>query len=139
MLCATSNGMSKDGKYVILVVDDEDNFREIMRTKLEAGGFAIAEARDGEEGIQKTKELRPDLVLMDVQMPKMNGIEALSRIKSDPEISDTKVLFLTNYGEANTADSPLDDKFAKDIGAIGHIRKTDDLDKIIERVRQELS
>ena len=131
--------MTDDGKHVILLVDDDDNFREIIKTKLESAGFVAIEANNGEKGLEKTKQSKPDLVLMDVQMPKMNGIEALSKIKADPEISKTKVLFLTNYGEVNTADAPLDDKFAKEIGALGHLRKTDDLDKIIERVKQEFS
>ena len=130
--------MPKDGKPVVLLVDDDDNLREIIKAKLEAAGFSVAEAKDGEDGLRKTKEIRPDLVLMDVQMPKMNGIESLSKIKSDPDIASTKVIFLTNYGEANTADQPLDDKFAKDIGAAGHIRKTDDLDLIIDRARKEI-
>ena len=130
--------MNSEGKYIVLVVDDDPNLREIMRTKLEASGFVVAEAQDGAAGLAKIKELKPDLVLMDVQMPNLGGVEALSKIKADSEIASTKVLFLTNYGEENTADQPLDDKFAKDVGAVGHIRKTDDLDKTIERVKQEL-
>ncbi|MDO8496852.1 MAG: response regulator [bacterium] len=130
--------MNKDGKNVVLLVDDDANLREIIKAKLEAGGFVVIEAKDGEDGVNKAKNNKPDLILMDVQMPKMNGIEALSKIKADPDTSQAKVLFLTNYGEANTSDAPLDDKFARDIGAIGHLRKTDDLDKIIERVKQEL-
>lgn len=130
--------MTKDGKCVVLLVDDDANFREIIKAKLEAAGFVVIEANDGEDSINKAKDNKPDLILMDIQMPKMNGIEALSKIKADPDISQTKILFLTNYGEVNTADAPIDDKFARDIGAIGHLRKTDDLDKIIERVKQEL-
>ncbi|OGM99715.1 MAG: hypothetical protein A2817_02510 [Candidatus Yanofskybacteria bacterium RIFCSPHIGHO2_01_FULL_39_8b] len=131
--------MTENGKYLILLIDDDENLREIFRAKLEAADFEFAEAKNGEEGVKKVKKIRPDLVLMDVQMPKMNGIEALSKIKSDPEIAGTKVFFLTNYGETNTADAPLDDRFAKDIGAVGHLRKTDDLNKILERIKQELS
>ena len=130
--------MNKDGKNVVLLVDDDANLREIIKAKLEAVGFVVIEARYGEDGVNKAKNNKPDLILMDVQMPKMNGIEALSKIKANPETSQVKVLFLTNYGEADTSDAPLDDKFARDIGAIGHLRKTDDLDKIIERVNREL-
>ena len=131
--------MDKDGKYLVLLVDDDNNFRDIIGAKLEAAGFAVLEAINGEDSLDKIRGGRPDMVLMDVQMPKMNGIEALSKIKADPEIAGTKVLFLTNYGEPDTTDAPLDDKFAKEVGALGHIKKTDDLDKIIERVKQELS
>lgn len=130
--------MDSNGKYTILLVDDDNSFREIIKTKLEAAGFVLEEADNGEDGFEKTKQMKPDLVLMDVQMPKMNGIETLSKIKADSEIAATKVIFLTNYGEANTADAQLDDKFAKDIGAIGHLRKTDDLDLIVGRIKQVL-
>ena len=61
--------MPKDGKYTILLVDDDSNFREVIKTKLETAGFIVIEASNGEEGFEKTKELKPDLVLMDVQMP----------------------------------------------------------------------
>lgn len=131
--------MDSNGKYLILLVDDDSSFREIMKAKLEAAGFVVLEAKDGQDGLNKLKELKPDIVLLDVQMPKMSGIEALSKIKADPEIANTKVFFLTNYGEKNTADAPLDDKFAKEIGAVGHLRKTDDLDKIIDAINGQLS
>lgn len=130
--------MDSNGKYIILLVDDDNNLREIMRTKLETSGFVVVEAEDGEVGLRKVKEVKPDLVLMDVQMPNMNGVEALSRIKADPDTAGTKVLFLTNYGEENTANQSLDDKFAKDVGAVGHVRKTDDLDLILNRVKKEV-
>ena len=88
--------MANDSKHTVLLVDDDDNFREIIKAKLEAADFSVVEAKDGEIGAEKAKEIKPDLVLMDVQMPKMNGIESLSRIKADPETANIKVLFLTN-------------------------------------------
>jgi len=131
--------MDKDGKYTILCIDDDTSFREILKTKLEACGFCFKEAVNGKEGIDMVKKIKPDLVLMDVQMPEMNGIEALTQIKANPDTINTKVVFLTNFGEANASDAPLDDKFARDIGASGHIKKTDDLNKIVERIKLELS
>jgi CheY-like chemotaxis protein len=130
--------MDNNGKPLILLVDDDNNFREIVRAKFESAGFAIEEAKDGAEGVEKAKAKKPNLILLDVQMPKMNGVVVLSKLKADPEMAGIKVLFLTNYGENNTADQPLDDKFAKDAGAAGHIKKTDDLDDIVSRVRSEL-
>ena len=124
---------------LILVVDDDKDLREIVAIKLKQAGFRIEEAENGEIAVVKAKKFKPDLILMDVQMPKMNGIESLAKIKADPETSAIKVIFLTNYGEQSATDQPLDDRFAKDIGALGHIRKTDDLDKIVERVKKELS
>lgn len=124
-----------DKKISILVVDDDADFREIISTKLNAAGFDVKEAVDGEDGLEKTKKTKPDLVLLDVRMPKLNGIETLSRIKADADLSNIKVLFLTNLGEADKELAWLDNKFAQDIGAIGHIKKSDDLDSIIARIK----
>ena len=76
------------------MVDDDANLREIIKAKLEAVGFVVIEARDGEDGVNKAKNNKPDLILMDVQMPKMNGIEALSKIKADPDTSQARYFFL---------------------------------------------
>lgn len=131
--------MDAAGKYTVLLVDDDSNFREILRAKLEPEGFVVSEAVDGEDGFDKAKHIKPDLILMDVQMPKMNGVESLSKIKLDPDISNTKVIFFTNYGEPDPNSSGLDEKFAKEAGAVGHLRKTEDLSIIISRIKRELA
>lgn len=128
-----------DTKKLILIVDDDPDFREIMAMKLESSGFKIEQASDGEIGLEKAKKIKPDLILLDVRMPKMSGVQTLAKIKSDPDLSSLKVIFLTNLGEAEKEDAWVDDRFAKDAGALGHIKKTDDLDKIVRRVSQELS
>ena len=122
-------------KPLILVIDDEQDFREIFCTKLQRAGFNTAEASNGEEGINKIKEIKPDLILLDLKMPGMNGAEAILEIKSDPTIKDFKVVFLTNYGEAQKEYVGLNEKFAKEVGALSYIRKTDDLGGIVERVK----
>ena len=124
---------------LVLVVDDDKDLREIISTKLEKAGFRVDQASDGQGGLDKARATKPDLVLLDVMMPGMTGIQALSKIKADPELAGLKVIFLTNLGEAQEDNHWVDDKFAKDAGALGHIKKTDDLDKIVERVKQELS
>ena len=128
-----------DSQKLILIIDDDPDFREIMATKLEGSGFKIEQASDGVMGIEKAKKVKPDLVLLDVRMPKMSGVQTLAKIKADPELTSLKVIFLTNLGEIEQENAWVDDRFAKDAGALGHIKKTDDLDKIITRVRQELS
>jgi CheY-like chemotaxis protein len=129
--------MSESGK-LILVIDDDKDLAEIISLKLEQAGFKVEKAHDGESGMAKAKEIKPDLILLDVKMPGMTGIQVLSKIKTDPELAGLKVIFLTNLGEAEDQNSWVDDKFAKDAGALGHIKKTDDLDKTIARVKQEL-
>ncbi|OGN01037.1 MAG: hypothetical protein A3B91_02905 [Candidatus Yanofskybacteria bacterium RIFCSPHIGHO2_02_FULL_41_29] len=128
-----------DNKKLILIVDDDENLREILSVKLQKLGFSVDQAKDGPSGVKKAKEIKPDLVLLDVNMPGMSGIQVLSRIKQDPETKELKVLFLTNFGEAQEENSWVDDKFAKDAGALGHVKKTDDLEKIVARIQQELS
>ena len=130
--------MDKDGKFVILIVDDDDNFREILRAKLEVEGFVIHEAVDGQDGLEKAKAIKPDLVVLDIRMPKMSGVQSLLRIKEDADIKNTKILFSTNFGENQQDSFWLDDKFAKEAGAIGYIKKTDDLSIIVGRIKQEL-
>lgn len=133
------NYTMENQKKTILIIDDDADFREILKTKLTASGFKVDQAENGEQGLEKAKKIKPDLVLLDVRMPKMNGIQTLSKIRADLELGDLKVLFLTNLGELDPANSWVDDKFAKNIGAVGHIMKTDDLEKILERVKKELN
>lgn len=122
-------------KPLILMIDDEQDFREILCTKLQRAGFDTAEASNGEEGISKIKETKPDLILLDLKMPVMNGAEAILEIKSDPATKNFKIVFLTNYGEAQKEMAGLNEKFAKEVGAFSYIRKTDDLDGIVERIK----
>jgi len=124
----------------ILISDDDANLREVLSAKLEKAGFLVEQASGGEECIEKAKKNKPDLVLLDVLMPPgISGIQTLAKMKADPELANIKVLFLTNLGEAQDENNWVDDKFAKDAGALGHMKKTDDLDKIVARIKQELS
>ena len=123
---------------LVLIIDDDKDLREILSAKLEKLGFSVDEAKDGTSGIEKARKIRPDLILLDVNMPGMSGIQVLAGIKADPELKDLKVVFLTNFGEVQEENSWVDDKFAKEAGALGHIKKTDDLDKIIARIQEIL-
>lgn len=82
----------------VLMVDDSAVSRKVLRNILEKGGYeVIGEAVNGEEGYLKYKELKPDIVTMDITMPVMDGIESLSLIKRDNE--DTKVIMITASGQ----------------------------------------
>ncbi|MGD0977237.1 MAG: response regulator [Minisyncoccia bacterium] len=123
-----------DEKPKILIIDDDNDFREIFKAKLEASGFEVAAAADGQTGMDKARIYRPHVILLDVKMPGMSGIETLVRMKADPELKDMTVIFLTSFGEADEDASWVDNKFAKEIGAVAHIRKSDDLDKIVKQI-----
>jgi len=123
----------------ILIIDDDADLREILTTKLQKLGFNVVQASDGPSGIKSAEEMSPDMILLDVRMPGMSGVEVLSKMKANPKLASLKVFFLTNVGEAQIENTWLDEKFAKEAGALGFIKKTDDLDKIVERIKQELS
>ena len=124
---------------LILLVDDEPNFLEILSIKLNTAGFRVEVAANGDMGIKRAKELKPDLILMDVQMPIKNGVEAVTELRQDKEMKETKIVFLTSYGDSRPDAVGTDEKFAKELGALGYLRKTDDLDNILARVREFLA
>ncbi len=81
----------------ILIVDDSDNSRKLLRVILEKSGYEIHEAHDGEEGIRLAKELIPSIILMDIQLTTMNGLQATEAIKSDDSTSEIPVIAVTSY------------------------------------------
>jgi CheY-like chemotaxis protein len=127
-----------DDAPLILLVDDEPNFLEILSVKLNTAGFRVEVAANGEIGVRKAKEIKPDLILMDVQMPVKSGIDAVHELKSDPATKNFKVVFLTSYGDSRPDAVDTDIKAAKESGALGYLRKTDDLDNILTSVKEYL-
>jgi two-component system cell cycle response regulator DivK len=81
----------------ILVVEDQEDNRRIVRDLLTATGYELIEAQDGEAGIRLAKEQRPDLILMDIQLPVLDGYEATRRIKADPELRAVPIVVVTSY------------------------------------------
>ena len=80
---------------LILIVEDNEKNRKLVRDVLTFKGYRLAEAETGEDGVRLAKALRPDLVLMDIQLPGINGITALGQIRDDPAIRDTPVIAVT--------------------------------------------
>lgn len=83
----------------VLVVDDEASIREIYKKEFVDNGFDVILAADGEEGLLKAGEKTPQLILLDIMLPKMSGIDVLKSLKKNPLTKDTPVLLLTNLGE----------------------------------------
>jgi class 3 adenylate cyclase/CheY-like chemotaxis protein len=79
----------------ILIVDDNETNRDILMTRLEAHGYELAQAADGEEALAAAKSLLPDLILLDVMMPKLDGIEVCRRLKGDPAMPFTPIILVT--------------------------------------------
>ena len=81
----------------ILIVEDQEDNRRILRDLLTNVGFELIEATTGEEGVRLAERNRPDLILMDVQMPVLDGHEATQRIKSQPELRSIPIIVVTSY------------------------------------------
>lgn len=101
----------------ILVVEDNEDNRRIMRDLLTASGYAVIEALTGEEGVRLALEERPDLVLMDIQLPVMDGYEATRRIKSQAGAAAPPIVAVTSYALSG------DDKKAFEAGCDGYVTK----------------
>ena len=89
----------ENDNYRILIVDDESDVLEFLSYNLKMEGFQVATANDGREGIQQALKFNPHLIILDVMMPRMDGIETCSEIKQMPELSNVLILFLTARGE----------------------------------------
>ena len=83
-----------EGKKKILVIDDEESVREIYRREFINNGFAVEVAKDGEEGLLKSGEESPDLILLDIMLPKMSGIDVLNSLKQNPLTKKITTLLL---------------------------------------------
>jgi len=126
-------------KPLILLVDDELNFLEIISMKLTACGFDVVVAHSGAEAIDATQKIQPDLVLMDISMPGETGTDAALAIKQNPATKNIKVAFLSNMKDPwPRTVSPRED-IAKQLGAEDFIDKSADLDVIAAKTREILA
>jgi two-component system, cell cycle response regulator DivK len=101
----------------ILVVEDQEDNRQILRDLLTNAGFDMVEAENGEEAIASAQASRPDLILMDIQLPILDGYEATRRIKADPNLKSIPIIVVTSYalsgGEDRARRAGCDDYVAK--------------------------
>jgi two-component system cell cycle response regulator DivK len=88
----------------ILVVEDTENNRRILNDLLTKAGFDVIEAIDGEKGVAMAEERRPDLILMDIQLPIIDGYEATRRIKSNPDLRHIPIIAVTSYALSGDED-----------------------------------
>ncbi len=109
-------------KQTILVVDDERDILDLIEYNLKIEGFNVLKAQNGQEGINKAKEGRPDLILLDIMMPKMDGLEAVEIMRGDKDLKKTPIIFLTAKSDERTEIECLnkggDDYITKPISTI---------------------
>lgn len=121
----------------ILLVEDDPMLTELYQTKLEMEGYQVSVATDGEMGVSLASSLSPQLILLDIMLPKLNGFEVLKALKKDPATSGIPVIVLTNLG-GEKADT--DKKLALSLGAREFLVKTFHLpDDIVGKIRTVLN
>lgn len=91
----------------ILLAEDDTFLIEIYSTKLKEAGFEVQVAKDGEEALKKLREEKPDLLLLDIVLPGIDGWEILKRVKDDPHLEDVKVIALSNLGQKDEQEKGL--------------------------------
>jgi two-component system KDP operon response regulator KdpE len=113
----------------ILVIDDEPQIRRIMRTTLTGAGYEVDDAKTGEEGLKKVRQFRPDLVLLDINMPGMGGLATCRAIRGDPNVA---IVMLTVH---NVEGAKIE---ALDAGADDFVTKPFSTPELLARIRAAL-
>lgn len=116
----------------ILVVEDQEDNRQILRDLLASAGFDMVEAENGEAGVQAAADEKPDLILMDIQLPVMDGYEATRRIKADPALKSIPVIVVTSYALSG------DEEKARAAGCDGYVTKPYSPRQLLAKVREYL-
>jgi two-component system alkaline phosphatase synthesis response regulator PhoP len=121
----------KKGK--ILVVDDEVNITQILEFSIGSEGFEVITAQNGEEAIERARRERPDLIILDIMMPKIDGYEACRILKANPLTKNIPVVLLTAKGR------DIDRRLGYEVGATDYIVKPFSPNKLVERIHRLLS
>lgn len=119
-------------KQTILVVDDERDLLDLIEYNLKKEGFKVLKAENGEEGISKAKEYGPDLILLDIMMPKMDGLEAVEIMRKDEDLKKTPIIFLTARSDDKTEIDGLNK------GGDDYITKPISTTKLVSRIKAVL-
>ena len=114
-------------KKIVLIVEDDSQNRKLFRDLLNVKGYLTLEATDGKQGIEIARKMKPNLILMDIQMPVMDGLKAVKALKADPDTSDIPVVALTAYAmkgdEKKILEAGYDDYISKPINIKGFLNK----------------
>ena len=113
----------------VLIVEDDTFLSNIYKTKFEMEGFKVTAALDGEAGWSEIKKKKPDIILLDILLPKMDGFTILQKLKADAEIKDIPVILLTNLGQKDDVEKGLN------LGAVdylikAHFKPSETVDKV---------
>ena len=124
--------LKKEPKKIILI-EDEELMNNLLKKKLEKEGYEIIVARNGEEGIEKIREIIPDLILLDIIMPRMGGFEVMEEVRKDKRLRLIPIIIISNSGQ------PVEIDRAKRLGARDWLVKTEfDPKEVITKVKQQI-
>ena len=115
-------------KERVLVVDDERDFIDVISERLGAKGFDILRAFDGKEGLERAHSDKPDLIILDIAMPEMNGYDVCRKLKIDENFKDTPIIILTAKFQ------PSDIRFGMEMGADAYLTKPLELELLLHTV-----
>jgi len=116
----------------ILIAEDERDIRELVTYTLEHHGYAVVASADGQRALELIASERPDLALLDVRMPRIDGYEVCRRLKADPQLQDIPVIFLSAKGQDSEVQAGLA------AGAQAYIVKPFTMDRLISQVQETL-
>jgi len=121
-----------DGKPTILVADDEEDVRELVSYRLTRSGYEVIDAQDGEEAFRLASENVPDLMVLDVMMPRLDGYEVTRRVRAEESLRSVPVILLT----ARSQETDVSRGF--EVGADDYLKKPFNPDELVARVRAVL-
>jgi DNA-binding response OmpR family regulator len=123
--------MSDKNKKKVLIVDDDENLRLVLKDKFSLEGFEVFEAQNGKEGLERALAMRPDVILLDVMMPVMNGLDMLKRLRMDAWGKNVEVIMLTVLENAEAVAEAVTD------GSFTYFTKTDhNTEDIVNKVKE---
>ena len=119
--------------HITLVIEDDDFLRSLTITKLQAAGFSVDGATDGKVGLEKIYAKKPDLIILDLMLPVIDGFEVLKTLRSNPEYKDLPVIVFSNLGEET------DIKKCLDMGITDYMIKSNfTLDELVDKINTVL-
>lgn len=129
---AQPTAAKREGPIRVLSVDDSSVVRKLVTMILTAEGFKVTTASDGLDGINKAKELKPDVILLDFVMPKMNGFQVCRILQKDDALKQIPVILVTSKGDK------VGDKFVNQLGVVGYITKPFQPEELVSKIHQTL-
>ena len=122
-----------DNKTKILLIEDEEMLANMYEVKFKNEGFELEKALDGAQGLEKAKSIKPDFILLDIIMPKMDGFSVLKALKDDASTKDIPVMLLTNLGQDEDVEK------GNELGAVGYLVKANITpSEVVEEVKKKM-